>query len=90
MCLNSLYVAKCEISNQHQPYRNAVREKNGLFIQCLRMAVSNYMNLLNLDLRLGVSLGSLETVFGLLKVDDRPDVLEVVCRVKVKAVYVSV
>ncbi len=33
-----------------------------------------------LDVSLGIGLSSLEAVLGLLEVDDRPDVLEVVCR----------
>lgn len=32
-----------------------------------------------LNTSLGVSLGSLEALLGLLEVDDRPNVLEVVC-----------
>ena len=35
---------------------------------------------MRLDTGLGVGLGSLEALLGLLEVDDRPDVLEVVCR----------
>lgn len=36
--------------------------------------------LADLDTSLGVGLGSLEALLGLLEVDDRPDVLEVVCK----------
>ena len=35
---------------------------------------------MRLDTGFGVGLGSLEALLGLLEVDDRPDVLEVVCR----------
>lgn len=38
--------------------------------------------LFDLDTGLGIGLSSLEALLGLLEVDDRPDVLEVVCRIE--------
>lgn len=77
-CPNSSFVAKSGMSNRHPLYSIELRRRmcHSIFSQDFDYRIGTVSFL---DMGLGVGLGSLEALLGLLEVDDRPDVLEIVC-----------